>query len=201
MGEDASSFSTIQLEVILKDEPRRFKGIDFLHLDDTSIFSLFGFATRQGKGGTLPYSVRRRADSIRRYIRTFSKATKQHEEEQSIKELRALPIVENDDTVKSKFGCFGLTKNKLQLEAGDSSDVDYVRYIGTRFESLVRVAIRNKANELKETRPRIELMKTDGFLMSMKTDGDNSVKLILKNNTLRNDLEGMSITITYVSIL
>ena len=201
MGEDASSFSTIQLEVILKDEPRRFKGIDFLHLDDSSIFSLFGFATRQGKVGTLPYSVRRRADSIRRYLRTFSKATKQHEEEQSIKELRALPIVENDDTVKSKFGCFGLTKNKLQLEAGDSSDDDYVRYIGTGFESLVRVAIRNKANELKERQPRIELMKTDGFLMSMKTDGDNSVKLILKNNTLRNDLEGMSITITYVSIL
>ena len=189
IGEDASSFSKVQLHIILNDEPRRFRAIDFIHLDDDSIFSLFGYVSKQGKVGALPYTVRRRADSIRRYIRTYSKATEQHEVEKSIKELRKLQLSNDADTPIPAYGCFGLTKLLLQSEAGESSDEEYLTNISTGFESLVRVAIRMKANELKEKRPRIELMKTEGFLFNIKSDGDNSLKLILKNNTLRNDIE------------
>ena len=38
IGEDALLFSPTQLQHILQRKPRRFQGIDFLHLDDNSIF-------------------------------------------------------------------------------------------------------------------------------------------------------------------
>ena len=98
--------------------------------------------------------MRRRADSIRGYIITYSKATERYEEEKSVKELRKFQPLYNSTCIPI-YRCLGLTKNKLQSEAGESPDVHYIKNIATGFESLVRVAIRMKANELKEKRPRI----------------------------------------------
>ena len=187
-GEDATQFSYSQLEWIVRFEPRRLRGVDFIHLDDNKIFELFGFASKAERTGNLPFSIRCRCDLIREYVYSYSNASKHREETKSLLLLHkilqdTLPGGFNDGsscTHKSKFNCFGLTIQKLYIEAGESSvDTNYKHKISQGFGSLVRVAIRNKCCELKMKKPRLDLCVEDGVLFY---GNDNSKPaLILKS--------------------
>ena len=105
---------------------RRLKAIDFLHINDARIFSLFGFKDKAKRIGHLPFSIRRRYDSIRSYIWTFSRELASKEEEKSIFLLHKIRVENNKERVSvHNFKCFGLTLKKLLVEAGIALDSDY----------------------------------------------------------------------------
>ena len=195
IGEDATLFTMQQLRQICNEEPRRFRGVDLVHLDDKVILELLGVLDKQERIGMLPFSVRRRVESIRGYIRSYSKGLRLVEEEKSTT-LLVMAIDGEGTTVATEsdggtvmYGCFGLTLHTMQQIAGASTN-EYIHNIVSGFKSLVRVAMRTKVNELKTSKPRIELMNVEGFLMSKKIDDLHSIAYILNRNIIRNDIEG-----------
>ena len=122
IGEDASLFTSAQLQQILCNEPRRLKGIDFLHLKDEIIFTLLGLQDRNVNITMLPYSIRRRVTTIREYVRTYSKRLLENELKKSNEELRTITMGDcnhlSSATSRDTYGCFGLNMLKHQMEGG-----------------------------------------------------------------------------------
>ena len=166
-----------------------------MHLDEEMIFKLLGVFDKKDRIGMLPFSIRRRADSIRGYIRSYSKGLRLVEEEKSNKMIstaidgEGISIDNESYGGTVMYGCFGLTLHTMQQVSGACTSV-YINNIVSGFKSLVRVAMRTKVNELKSNKPRIELMNVEGFLMSKKIDDLHSIAYILNRNIIRNDIEG-----------
>ena len=98
--------------------------------------------------GTIPFSIRRRAATIRSYICSYSKSSCKAEGDECFKLLHK--CIDPDISVgPSKYRCAGLSMAKLVSKAGESSNSGYVKNIILGFKSLVRIAIHAKANKLK----------------------------------------------------
>ena len=92
IGKDASLFTYNQLEQIVQYEPRRLKGIDFLHLRDKIMFILLGLQDNNKNITILPFSIRRCATTIREYVRRYSKQSLENELKKSNEELRTITM-------------------------------------------------------------------------------------------------------------
>ena len=65
-----------------------------------------------------------------------------------------------------KYGCFGLTLYRMQLEADASTAIEYIYNIVFGFKSLVRVSICNKSNKLNKKCLQVELLR--GWILIRK---------------------------------
>ena len=98
------------------------KGVDLIHLEDKSIFEVFGLQIYSEKIGRFPFSVRRCVNTVRGYCWTYSKALVEHEEKRS---MELLKIIATTGLLKSDIlnynmpyhGCFGMTLMKMEKDA------------------------------------------------------------------------------------
>ena len=137
--EDATSFSINQLQWMMEFDKRRIDyGLDFLHMSDKDIFSLFW--TKKGVTPSLhiPFTHRRSAPKIREFFRTVGMQQKpviKKCEEDSVLSIYKLLRLESTKSniftsrLSSTDGiCMGVDQHIILSTAGQSDDNNYLDY-------------------------------------------------------------------------
>ena len=198
-AEDAATFNRPQLLFIRDIEPRRFERLDFLHLSDRNIVEIVMFKEDVNDSTVFPYNVRRKATLIRQHFR-HGKGARIQAEKKSDELLHKYHIAKTQQLttaaeVLSSFTCFGNSLSILLNSAGESEDAAYHDKLAKGYESLVRKAIRNKAEELKYAKEspgfqvRHELMSFDGFVLNETNNQNSDCILVLKSKGDRKDID------------
>ena len=183
-AEDASNFSDAQLKFMRDNQPVRYDGMDFIHLSDERIRSIV-LSKHSNPPVEFPFSVRRKSSEIRNYA-SHNARTADGRNAAKTKSLETLHSIAKSplSTIEEReSACLGLSLLLLYDEKQEEG-----------FKALVRIALRNKAEELKKAdskkkghNVRLPLLCTDGFILEKEDDLKSKAFAILKLNGNRAD--------------
>ena len=193
--EDANTFTDAQLVYIRDKESARYDGMDFVHLSDERIGSIV-LSKYANPPAEIPFSVWRNSSKIRKYANRMANSAHGRNAAQN-KSLEALHVIANTiHTKKVESVCLGISLSSILANAGHSSKDEYEEKVEAGFKVLVRITLRNKAEELKKAdakekghKVRIDLLRTDGFILDNDEDKISNVFAILKLNINRADVD------------
>jgi hypothetical protein len=193
--ESANEFSDVQL-VCMRDgafQSRRYEGLDFIHLPHDRIVRIV-FKGMGKLPKEFPLTVRRKLSLLRRFVR-FGEDGRKLEDYRSNKLMHDVikqQFASSEKIVMKKRPCFGNSLAYIIDTRGKSemSDDDYINRLEIGFHSLVRRAMRNKADEMKQSDVKKgsvhvhqDLINTEGFLLINQARQSSDVLAILKSIT------------------